>query len=120
MREEIATAMQDLVEGFAPNSKSKEYMATVREIAGTLIRVARKATLPSAAEAASPAAGWRTDMDAAPKDPGTELLVWDTSEVPCVAIGMWSGYWSDQDGLALHPTHWMPLPGAPSEEARAG
>ncbi|RFC66494.1 DUF551 domain-containing protein [Fulvimarina endophytica] len=72
--------------------------------------------------------GWNSDMNAAPRD-GTPIVtvVWfsqsfDGDMTPEYRVLAWdvledSG-WCDQDGNPVddHPTHWMPLPAAPTQE----
>ena len=92
--------------------------------------------LPPAAEAASPAAGWRP-IETAPKadryasyDDRRLLLLTDNR----CKIGVWDDdrhakkprpFWAFEgdrisDSRAKQPTHWIPLTPAPTEEARAG
>jgi len=88
--------------------------------------------LPPAAEAASPAAGWRP-IETAPRD-GTHILAkgvrgeasppttvhwFGPADLPGLRAGGWYISVQQDEGPKVHPTHWMPLP-APTEEARAG
>ena len=51
------------------------------------------------------------------EEPAGEVLVWCPNR-SCATIVMWNQcYWDDGDGDAfIEPTHWMPLPSAPSSK----
>lgn len=67
---------------------------------------------------AAPAEGWQ-GIETAPKD-GTEVLVMLAPKV--IRLGWYfkrssrTEGWCDENGKAINPTHWMPLPAAPTGE----
>lgn len=56
---------------------------------------------------------WRTDLENAPDDETTLVLLWNGKEVTGGA--RFGSSWADwyHDMMHPQPTHWMPLPEAP-------
>ena len=55
----------------------------------------------------------------APTDNDARVLLWGANwlDIQDVAIGeRWHDMWLDNEGAAIRPTHWMPLPDPPKEK----
>ena len=56
-------------------------------------------------------------IETAPKDPNSEILIAEPDHDYPIDIANWNliGYWENQEGITLNPTHWMPLPEPPAK-----